>query len=127
GIEEEWTRATRELHQTKTKLQRCQGFQPLQVQTMVVATARQDARKRPKRIARTFKPIIIVFAALYFLIHAIFFSLIRPLGNWLYKLPIFTGVGRWIRSLGPYSTLALFAVPLIVLEPIKPVGLYLIA
>ena len=94
---------------------------------MVVATPRQDARKRPKRIARTFKPIIIVFAALYFLIDAIFFSLIRPLGTWLSKLPIFTGVGRWIWSLGPYSTLALFAVPLIVLEPIKPVGLYLVA
>ena len=92
-----------------------------------VATPPQDAPKRPKRIARTFKPIIIVFAALYFLIDAIFFSLIRPLGTWLSKLPIFTGVGRWIRSLGPYSTLALFAVPLIVLEPIKPVGLYLVA
>ena len=31
------------------------------------------------------------------------------------------------RSPGLYSTLALFAVPLIVLEPIKPVGLYLVA
>ena len=91
---------------------------------MVVATPRQDARKRPKRIARTFKPIIIVFAALYFLIDAIFFSLIRPLGTWLSKLPIFTGVGEGgFGLLGPYSTLALFAVPLIVLEPIKPVGL----
>ena len=94
---------------------------------MAVATPRQDAPKRRKRIPRTFKPIIIVFAALYFLIDAIFFSLIRPLGNWLSKLRLFAGVGRWIWSLGPYSTLALFAVPLIVLEPIKPVGLYLIA
>jgi hypothetical protein len=37
------------------------------------------------------------------------------------------GDWNWIRSLGPYPTLALFAVPLIVLEPVKPVGLYLIA
>jgi hypothetical protein len=94
---------------------------------MAVATPRQDAPKRPKRIARAFKPIIIVFAALYFLIDAIFFSLIRPLGNWISKLRIFTSVGRWIRSLGPYSTLALFAAPLIILEPIKPFGLYLVA
>jgi hypothetical protein len=71
--------------------------------------------------------LVIVFAILYFLVDAIFFSLIKPLGTWLSKLPIFGRVGIWIRSLGPYSTLALFAVPLLVLEPIKPVGLYLIA
>ena len=64
--------------------------------------------------------------AFYFLINAIFFSLIRPLGTWLSKLPIFRWIGILIRSLGPYPTLALFAVPLIS-EPVKPVGLYLIA
>ena len=125
-----WTaRATNEPRQTKSKLQHPAARVPAapDANRMVVATPRQDAPKRRKRIARTFKPIIIVFAALYFLIDAIFFSLIRPLGTWLSKLPIFTSVGRWIRSLGPYSTLALFAVPLIVLEPIKPVGLYLVA
>ena len=82
---------------------------------------------RKRRIARAFKPVIIVFAALYFLIDAIFFSLIKPLGTWLSKLPMFTRVDGLIRSLGPYPTFALFAVPLVVLEPIKPVGLYLIA
>jgi hypothetical protein len=92
-----------------------------------MAVVRRDRRQRPGRIAKAFKPIVVVFAALYFLIDAIFFSLIRPLGTWLSKLPIFRWVGRWIRSLGPYPTLALFALPLIVLEPVKPVGLYLIA
>jgi len=33
----------------------------------------------------------------------------------------------WLSRLGPYPTLALFLVPLVVLEPVKPVGLYLIA
>ena len=89
------------------------------------ASPRETAGAR--RIAKAFKPIVVVFAALYFLIDAIFFSLIRPLGTWLSKLPIFRWIGSWIRSLGPYPTLALFAVPLIVLEPVKPVGLYLIA
>jgi len=42
-------------------------------------------------------------------------------------LRIFARVGSWVRSLGPYSTLALFVIPFIALEPIKPVGLYLIA
>jgi hypothetical protein len=120
-----WTaRATREPRQTKSKLQH-----PAASRCKPNGCSQPCAKmhRRPERIARAFKPIIIVFGALYFLIDAIFFSLIRPLGNWLSKLPIFTGVGRWIRSLGPYSTLALFAVPLIVLEPIKPIGLYLVA
>ena len=94
---------------------------------MVVAAPRREIQRGSKRIAKAFKPILVVFAALYFLIDAIFFSLIRPLGTWLSKLPIFRRIGSWIRSLGPYPTLALFAVPLIVLEPVKPVGLYLIA
>jgi hypothetical protein len=83
--------------------------------------------KKSRRVARAFKPIIIVFAALYFLIDAVFISLIKPLGRWLSKLPIFARIDGLIRSLGPYPTFALFAVPLVVLEPIKPVGLYLIA
>jgi hypothetical protein len=94
---------------------------------MVVAVPRRERRPGPKRVAKAFKPVVVVFAALYFLIDAIFFSLIRPLGIWLSKLPIFRWIGRWIRSLGPYPTLALFAVPLIALEPVKPIGLYLIA
>jgi len=94
---------------------------------MVVAAPRRERRHGSRRIANALKPIVVVFAALYFLIDAIFFSLIRPLGAWLSKLRIFRWIGSWIRSLGPYPTLALFAVPLIVLEPVKPVGLYLIA
>ena len=34
-------------------------------------------------------------------------------------------MGAWVRSLGPYPTLALFLVPVILLEPVKPVALYL--
>ena len=33
----------------------------------------------------------------------------------------------WIVSLPPYPTLALFVVPVIILEPLKPAGLYLMA
>jgi hypothetical protein len=80
-----------------------------------------------KRIGRALKPVVIAFAVLYFLIDALFFALIKPLGTWLSKLRIFARVGSWVRSLGPYSTLALFVIPFIALEPIKPVGLYLIA
>ena len=94
---------------------------------MVVAVPRLQPPKKTRRVAGALKPVIIVFAAVYFLIDAIFFSLIKPLGTWLSKLPIFARIDDLIRSLGPYPTFALFAVPLVVLEPIKPVGLYLIA
>nr|WP_249797795.1 hypothetical protein [Bradyrhizobium sp. 199] len=33
----------------------------------------------------------------------------------------------WIRSLPPYASLALFSVPVIILEPVKPVAAYLAA
>ena len=58
---------------------------------------------------------------------ALFFGLIKPFGTWLSKFRIFSRLGRWVRSLGPYSTLALFVIPFVVLEPLKPIGLYLIA
>src|SRR5882757_1073601 len=85
--------------------------------------------RRPFHPAKTarLKPVVIAFAVLYFLIDALFFALIKPFATWLSKLRIFARVGIWIRSLGPYSTLTLFVIPFIVLEPIKPVGLYLIA
>jgi hypothetical protein len=51
-------------------------------------------------------------AVLYFLIDALFFALIKPFATWLSKLRIFARVGSWIRSLGPYSTLALFVISL---------------
>jgi len=80
-----------------------------------------------QNIGKALKPVIITFAALYFLIDALFFSLIKPLGTWLAKLPIFDRIGSWVRSLSPYSTLVLFIIPFVLLEPIKPVGAYLIA
>ena len=80
-----------------------------------------------QNIGKVLKPVIITFAALYFLIDALFFSLIKPLGTWLAKLPIFDRIGSWVRSLSPYATLVLFIIPFVLLEPIKPVGAYLIA
>jgi hypothetical protein len=83
--------------------------------------------KPRKRIKRALKPVVIPLAVLYFLIDALFFALIKPFASWLSKLRIFARVGILIRSLGPYSTLALFVFPFVALEPIKPIGLYLIA
>jgi len=82
---------------------------------------------RRKRIRRFVKPVIAVLAIAYFLIDAVFLSIIRPLASRLAKLPVFAQVGAWVASLGPYPTLALFILPVVILEPVKPVGAYLMA
>jgi hypothetical protein len=49
-----------------------------------------------------------------------------PLSGWIAGHWTFGRVHRWILSLRPYPTLLLFAVPLIVLEPVKPLAVYLV-
>ena len=64
-------------------------------------------------------------AAIYFLVDAVFMTVARPISNWTADHWIFGSLRVWIVSLRPYPTLALFAVPVIVLEPVKPVAAYL--
>ena len=90
-----------------------------------VARTKVSSSQPRVRVGKVLKPVVIAFAALYFLIDALFFALIKPFGTWLSKFRIFARVGSWVRSLGPYPTLALFFIPFVVLEPIKPVGFYL--
>jgi hypothetical protein len=76
-------------------------------------------------VDRLFKPIVFVVAAIYFLVDAAFWAIARPVARLLANYRIFEGLRTWIMSLGPYSTLALFLVPVLVLEPAKPVATYL--
>lgn len=73
------------------------------------------------------EPVVAVFAAAYFLFDALFLSILRPLLKRVAHLKFFQLVTAWIETLGPYSTLAVFLIPVIVLEPIKPVSAYLVA
>lgn len=75
---------------------------------------------------RILTAIVVVAVTLYFLLDAAFFSLIKPFVIWVGRLPFVLRVGTSIGSLGAYATLALFLVPIVVLEPAKPIGLYLI-
>jgi hypothetical protein len=79
------------------------------------------------RVNRIVKPFVIVLAAIYFLADAVFMTVARPLANWIAKHWVLKRLRGWIGSLRPYPTLALFAVPLIILEPVKPVAAYLAA
>lgn len=71
-------------------------------------------------------PVVMVVAILYFLIDGLFLVIVKPLAARLARLPVFVRVAAWVGALGPYPTLVLFLVPIAILEPIKPLGLYLI-
>ena len=73
------------------------------------------------------EPFVIVVAALYFVIDALALSSLKPLLRKIANLKLFKFIAPWIASLGPYPTLALFLVPLVLLEPIKPFSAYIIA
>jgi hypothetical protein len=64
---------------------------------------------------------------MYFIVDAVFLTIATPLARWMARQRVFIRLRRWIGSLRPYSSLALFAVPIIVLEPVKPVAAYLMA
>jgi hypothetical protein len=66
-------------------------------------------------------------AAIYFLVDAVFLTLFEPLLRRLADYWVFESLRAWIVSLRPYPTLALFIVPVILLEPVKPVAAYLTA
>ena len=74
-----------------------------------------------------FEPFVIVVAAVYFVIDALALSILKPLLRKIANLKLFRFIAPWIASLGPYPTLALFMVPLVLLEPIKPFSAYIIA
>ena len=76
-------------------------------------------------VNRILKFAVFALATVYFLVDAVFLTVAKPLADWLAEHYLFCGMREWIVSLRPYPTLALFAVPLIVLEPIKPAAAYL--
>lgn len=76
---------------------------------------------------RIFKLAVFVLATLYFIVDAIFLTIATPLARWMARQRVFIRLRKWIGSLRPYPSLALFAVPLIILEPVKPLAAYFIA
>jgi hypothetical protein len=78
-------------------------------------------------VKRVLKPFVFLVAAIYFLVDAAFLTVAKPVGRRLADLWIFDRLRTWIVSLRPYPTLALFMLPVIVLEPVKPVAAYLTA
>ena len=78
-------------------------------------------------VGQALKPFLFVVAAIYIAVDELFSLLTQPIAAWLGRQDFARRIRRWITSLPPYPALALFAVPLIVLEPVKPVAAYLAA
>lgn len=77
-------------------------------------------------MARMWNTPVFILATAYFVVDGVLSHVTQPITLWLARKKLFERVLRWIVSLGPYPSLALFAVPLIILEPAKPLSGYLI-
>jgi hypothetical protein len=76
---------------------------------------------------RIFKPFVFVLAAIYFVLDAAFLTVAMPIARQLARVRTFDNLRARIVSLRPYPTLALFIVPVAILEPAKPLAAYLTA
>ncbi len=77
-------------------------------------------------MARAWNTPVFILATLYFVLDGVFSYLTQPIAEWIAKKRLFERARRWVISLPPYPSLALFAVPVIILEPAKPLAGYLI-
>src|SRR6266571_1643554 len=77
-------------------------------------------------MARAWNTPVFILATLYFILDGVFSYLTRPIAEWIAKKRLFERARRWVISLSPYPSLALFAVPVLILEPAKPLSGYLI-
>jgi uncharacterized membrane protein len=77
-------------------------------------------------MTRAWNTPIFVLATIYFVVDGVFSYVTRPITMWIGKKQLFAQVRLWIASLRPYPSLALLAVPVIILEPVKPLSGYLI-
>jgi hypothetical protein len=77
-------------------------------------------------MTRVWNTPVFVIAIIYFAVDGVFLYLTRPIAAWIAKQKLLERVRLWVTSLRPYPSLALFAVPVILLEPAKPLSAYLI-
>jgi hypothetical protein len=78
-------------------------------------------------IRRILSPVVSAAAIVYFVLDAVFFGVLKPFLAWLGRQPVLIRLGGWIGALGPYPSLLLLGIPVVILEPLKPLGFYLIA
>jgi hypothetical protein len=77
-------------------------------------------------MTRVWNAPVLILATLYLAVDAMFTFVTHPITEWLAEKALFERARLWVTSLRPYPSLALFAVPVIVLEPAKPLAGYLL-
>ena len=77
-------------------------------------------------MARIWNTPVFILATVYFIVDGVFSYVTRPITAWIAKKNLFKRTRLWIVSLRPYPALALFAVPVLLLEPAKPLAGYLL-
>jgi hypothetical protein len=75
---------------------------------------------------RVWNTPVFILATVYFVADGMFSHVTQPITAWFARKRLFERVRLWVISLGPYPSLALFAVPVIILEPAKPLAAYLL-
>src|SRR5271169_3099865 len=78
-------------------------------------------------MAHVWRPPLLILATAYFVVDGLFAYVTRPIAVWIGEMHVLERARRWVVSLQPYPSLALFVVPLIALEPVKPLAGYLAA
>jgi hypothetical protein len=76
---------------------------------------------------RAFKLLGYALVTVYFVADLVFEAVALPLSEWIGRLQILRPLNAWIAGLRPYPALALFSVPVVILEPVKPVGAFLVS
>ncbi|WP_207480202.1 hypothetical protein [Arenibaculum pallidiluteum] len=84
-------------------------------------------RRRRAPLRRAASAVLTAAGIVYFLLDALALHVLAPFLRWLGRQPLVRAVERRVASLGPYPTLVLVLVPLVLLEPLKLAGAYLLA
>src|SRR5690242_6140898 len=66
--------------------------------------------------------VVIVLATVWFFVDVLFLAIVRPIRDRIMRWWWMQKAREWICKLGPYPSLAVFLVPVILLEPVKPVA-----
>ena len=88
----------------------------------MAADRRRSAWLAPLRFAG--RVVLSILLILWTLLETLLFPLFRPLIDWLSGLRLFELVGAALVRLPPYVALLVFAVPFIIIEPVKAFALY---
>ena len=68
--------------------------------------------------------IVAVAVIGYMLLDELLFPLFRPLIAWLAGLRLFQRLGQWLGRIPPYLALVAFAVPFVIIEPVKVAAIW---